>query len=111
MSLEPREEPPTRCRARNKRVWASVARDPGVVTEELFAEALRRDPEQRRLWVMRVDGHPDPLKHIGASIKGHGVSVILVLDFIHVLEYLWKRPTAFMLPALSRPKRGSLSEP
>ena len=28
-------------RARNKRVWASVERDPGVVTEELFEEAAR----------------------------------------------------------------------
>ena len=46
-----------RARARNKRVWASVERDPSVVTAELFAEAQRRDPEQRRPWVMLVDGH------------------------------------------------------
>jgi hypothetical protein len=96
MGLEAQDEPLTR--ARNKRVWASVARDPGVVTEELFAEALRRDPEQRRVWVMLVDGHPDQLKHIRASIKRHGVEVTLVLDFIHVLEYLWKAAYCFHPP-------------
>jgi hypothetical protein len=69
-----------------------------VVTEELFAEALRRDPEQRRVWVMLVDGHQDQLKHIQASIKRFGVSVILVLDFIHVLEYLWKAAYCFYAP-------------
>ncbi len=46
-----------RARAQNKRVWASLERDPAEVTEELFQEALRRDPEQRRVWAMLVDGH------------------------------------------------------
>ncbi len=30
-------------RARNKRVWASVEREPQAVTNEVFQEALRRD--------------------------------------------------------------------
>ena len=99
MGLEAEEPQSTpRPRARNKRVWASVERDPGVVTEELFAEAQRRDPEQRRPWVMLVDGHKDQLKHIRACIARYGVSVILILDFIHVLEYLWKAAYAFCAP-------------
>jgi hypothetical protein len=96
MGLEP--ETVARERVRNKRVWASVERDPGVVTEEIFAEALRRDPERRRPWVMLVDGHKDQLKHIRACITQFGVSVILILDFIHVLEYLWKAAYAFCAP-------------
>jgi hypothetical protein len=56
MGLE--EDPPSsRPRARNKRVRASVERDPGKVTEELFEEVHRRDPEHKRPWVMLVDGH------------------------------------------------------
>ncbi|MCP4288416.1 MAG: ISKra4 family transposase, partial [Gammaproteobacteria bacterium] len=88
----------SRPRPRNKRVWASVERDPGKVTEELFEEAHRRDPEQRRPWVMLVDGHKDQLKHILANIKHFGVEVILILDFIHVLEYLWKAAYCFHSP-------------
>jgi hypothetical protein len=41
-------------RARNKRVWASVQRKLQAVTEEVFQEALRRDPAKERPWVMLV---------------------------------------------------------
>ena len=91
-------ERPPRPRPRNKRVWASVQRACAVVTEELFAEALRRDPAKRRPWVMLVDGNKDQLKHIRSCMKHHGVSVTLILDFIHVLEYLWKAAYAFHAP-------------
>ncbi len=87
-----------RPRVRNKRVWASVEREPGVVIDELFAEAQERDPQQQRPWAMLVDGHEDQLKHIRASIKRYGVSVILILDFIHVLEYIWKAAYCFYAP-------------
>lgn len=94
------EEAPrqARPRVRHKRVWASVQRDHGVVIDELFAEAHARDPRQQRPWVMLVDGHQDQLKHIRASIKRYGVSVTLILDFIHVLEYLWKAAYCFHDP-------------
>ncbi|MCP4285210.1 MAG: ISKra4 family transposase, partial [Gammaproteobacteria bacterium] len=99
MGLEEDQNDSTpRPRPRNKRVWASVERDPGKVTEELFEEAHRRDPEQKRPWVMLVDGHKDQLKHISAKIKHFGVEVILILDFIHVLEYLWKAAYCFHSP-------------
>ena len=45
-------------------------------------EALRRDPERRREWVMLVDGHQDQLKHIRACMKRHHVALVLILDFI-----------------------------
>ncbi len=93
MNLEERQSTPPR--ARNKRVWASVERDHEVVCEEVFQEALRRDPEKRRTWVMLVDGHEDQLRHIHAYIRRHKVQVVLILDFIHVLEYLWKAAYCF----------------
>ncbi len=84
-----------RPRVRNKRVWASVEREPGVVIDELFAEAHERDPQQQRPWAMLVDGHEDQLKHIRASINRYDVRVLLILDFIHVLEYIWKAAYCF----------------
>lgn len=94
---EPLEKPqgPPAPRPQNKRVWASVERDLLNVTEEVFQEALRRDPEQKRPWVMLVDGQPQQLQGIKAAIRRHGVNVILILDFIHVLEYLWKAAYCF----------------
>ena len=111
MGLEEDEQDTSssRPRARNKRVWASVERDPGKVTEELFEEAHRRDPEHRRPWVMLVDGHKDQLKHIWANIKHFGVEVILILDFIHVLEYLWKAAYCFHDPG-SEPAEAWVAE-
>ncbi len=73
MNLEERQSTPPR--ARNKRVWASAERDHEVVCEEVFQEALRRDPEKRRTWVMPVDGHEDQLRHIHAYIRRHKVQV------------------------------------
>lgn len=87
-----------RPRPRNKRVWADVVDDPEVVTHRLFAEALRRDPIQRRRWVMLVDGDPRQLDRIEAAEEHFGVDVTMVLDFIHVLEYLWSASYAFHEP-------------
>ena len=60
-------------RGRNKRVWAgSVERSPEQVTEEVFQEALRRDPKRERPWLMLVDGHEEQLGQIGLAIDRHG---------------------------------------
>jgi hypothetical protein len=82
-------------RARNKRVWASLRRDAQAVTEEVFQEALRRDPQKRRPWVMLVDGQPQQLDRVRTCVEHHEVEVTLVLDFIHVLEYMWKAAHCF----------------
>ncbi len=79
-------------------MWASVERTPEEVTEEVFQEARRRDPEGKRPWVMLVDGHEGQLEDIHAAIERHGVEVTLILDFIHVLEYLWKAAWCFFAP-------------
>lgn len=90
-----REVPKKRPKIRNKRVWASVKKEAEEVIEEAFQEALRRDPEHRRQWVVLVDGDPYQEQRIRRCAAHHGVKVSLVLDFIHVLEYLWKAAWSF----------------
>jgi hypothetical protein len=97
VEVQKKEEVP-KVRARHKRVWASVERTPEQVTEEVLQEARRRDPEGKRPWVMLVDGHEGQLEDIHAAIEWHGVEVTLILDFIHVLEYLWKAAWCFFVP-------------
>jgi hypothetical protein len=77
-------------RANNKRVWASIANEPEQVLDEVINEARRRDPEQDRCWVMLLDGHQQQLRRVRATLRKHGIEATLVLDFIHVLEYLWR---------------------
>jgi hypothetical protein len=82
--------PKVRPHARNKRVWASVADPPERVTRDVFREAMRRDPQKKRPWVVLVDGDPNQIDRIKAQARRHHVAITLILDFIHVLEYLWK---------------------
>ncbi len=86
---------PFRTPIRNKRVWASVERDAEVVIEEAFLEALQRDPEQIRQWVILIDGLPHQIKLIKKLMKRLNVKATIVMDFIHVLEYLWKAAWCF----------------
>ncbi len=78
-----------RPRPTDKRVWASVEKNSRAVIREAFAEARRRDPEQRRRWVVLVDGEPTQLRAIKAEAKRASVKITILVDIIHVLEYLW----------------------
>lgn len=72
----------------NKRVWPSVEREPQTVIDELFDETLRRDPDRQQQWVVLVDGDHYQFARIQAAANRCQVSVIVVIDFIHVLEDL-----------------------
>lgn len=45
-----------RPRPEQKRVWASLEKTPEEVIEEVFAEAIHRDPMHKKHWVALVDG-------------------------------------------------------
>ena len=95
--LAPRDEreKEKRPRPRDKRVWASLAKEPEEVLAEAFAEAERRDPSHRKSWVALVDGNATQLKILNKLAGQHHVELTIVLDFIHVCEYVWKASLAF----------------
>jgi hypothetical protein len=95
--LRPEKAPPPRPRPRpeGKRVWASLAKAPEEVIAEAFLDAASRDPKRRKRWVVLLDGHVDQLARVRAAAKRHRVTVTIVLDLIHVLEYLWKAAYVF----------------
>jgi hypothetical protein len=78
-----------------KRVWASIEKEQEAVIEDLFSEALSRDPKKRKQWVCLVDGERRQLKRLRKAAKKHGVEMVVVLDIIHVIEYLWKAARVF----------------
>ena len=53
-----------RPRPTDKRVWASVEKSARSVIREAFDEALRRDPDRARRWVVLVDGEPKQLRAV-----------------------------------------------
>ena len=74
----------------NKRVWASIERKAKKVVEEGFQEALGRDPERQKRWVVLVDGDPKQLRWVKKAARRFRVEVTIVLDIIHVTQYIWK---------------------
>ena len=78
----------------DKRVWASVEQSPWKVIRAMFDEALRRDPDKRRRWVVLVDGEPRQLRAVKAEARRAGVKVTILLDVVHILEYVWKAARA-----------------
>jgi hypothetical protein len=78
-----------------KRVWASLEKTPEEVIEQAFEEAQRRDPAHEKQWVALVDGNATQLKILPEMAKKYGVDLTVVMDIIHVTEYLWKASTAF----------------
>lgn len=91
----PEAPAPTAPKARAKWVVASVIENPATVVARLFDEATRRDPDQQRPWVVLVDGNNHQIDVIKAEARRRGVDISLVVDFVHVLEYLWKAAWCF----------------
>jgi len=83
------DDPPPAPKAKAKWVTASVADDAAEVVGRVFDEAQRRDPGHKRRWVGLVDGNRHQIDCIEAQAERRKVSVAVVVDLIHVLEYLW----------------------
>jgi hypothetical protein len=81
-----------------KKLWASLEKSMKTVIEAGFAEGCRRDPEHQAEWVVVVDGDPTQIDYIEQAAKAAGVTVVLIVDIIHVLEYLWKAAKAWLHP-------------
>jgi hypothetical protein len=82
-------------RAKGKWLMASVACDAAAVIADIFAEAERRDPAHQRTWVALVDGNNHQIDRIKSEAKSRQVKIAIVVDLIHVLEYLWTAAWCF----------------
>ncbi|MDQ2750377.1 MAG: ISKra4 family transposase [Actinomycetota bacterium] len=83
------DAPPPAPKAGAKWVTASVVDHAAAVIAKVFDEAERRDPSHSRRWVALVDGNNHQIDRIEAEAKTRGADVAVVVDLIHVLEYLW----------------------
>jgi hypothetical protein len=90
-----RKGKPREPQARGKWLTASVTDDIPAVITAAFDEAERRDPGHKREWAVLVDGNSTQIEAITAETAARGVTVTIVCDLIHVLEYLWKAAWSF----------------
>jgi hypothetical protein len=85
-------------RAENKWCTASLVRSPEQVIADAFDQAQARDPKHLRPWVVLVDGARHQLDLITAESIRRGVTLHVLLDFVHVAEYVWAAAHTFHKP-------------
>jgi len=102
---------PREPRARGKWLTASVTDDIPAVIAAAFGEAERRDPAHDREWVVLIDGNNAQSEAVTAEAARRGVKVTIVIDFVHVLEYLWKAAWSFFDKGEPAARHGSPPRP
>jgi hypothetical protein len=86
---------PREPQARGKWLTASVTDDIPAVITAAFDEAERRDPQHKRERAVLIDGNNTQIEAVTAEAGRRGITVTIVIDFVHVLEYLWKAAWSF----------------
>ncbi len=81
--------------AANKWLTASVVEDAATVIGRVFDQAQRRDLDHQRTWVALVDGNRHQIDRIRHQAQRRGIHVHVVIDFVHVMEYLWSTAWSF----------------
>jgi hypothetical protein len=92
---------------RAKRLWASLQRTRKAVIHDLFEDALRRDPDHTKDWVVLVDGDWHQITCVQACARQFGVSLTIICDIVHVLKYLWKAGAVLQREELVAPWVGN----
>jgi hypothetical protein len=86
---------PPRPRPEKKRAWASLEKTPEEVIGEAFQEASYRDPAHKKNWVALVDGNKPQIRILRRMAKQKGIDLTIIVDVIHVIEYLWDAGRVF----------------
>jgi hypothetical protein len=82
-------------KASAKWLYGSVIDDAPDVIKRAFDQAEARDAGHHRPWVVLVDGARHQLDLIQAEAAVRGITIDIVVDFVHVLEYIWQAAWCF----------------
>lgn len=77
-----------------KRLGARLEQPMKAVIEAGFAEGVRRDPEHQAEWVALVAGDTTQIDYLQPAATPYGMTVVIILDILHALEYLCKAANA-----------------
>lgn len=74
-----------------ERTWltGSITDPPEQVITAAFDQAQARDPGHHRPWLALVDGARHQLDLLQQHAADRGIDLHILLDFIHVAEYVW----------------------
>jgi len=100
--LRPPGQPPRTPQALNKWYTCGITATCADVIALVMAEADRRDPGRERDWLALVDGNAHQIECFQAEAARRGKAITVLIDFIHVIEYLWKAALCFTPPGDTR---------
>jgi hypothetical protein len=84
--------------AENRWYACDITAGRDVTIGKIFDQADRRDPDHARTWIALVDGDIYQLGLFQAAAAARGITLVILVDLIHVLEYLWKAAWCFHRP-------------
>jgi hypothetical protein len=96
-------------KARSKWLVGSIATTSQQVIASVFDQATQRDPTHRRRWIVLVDGANHQLELIRAEAARRDVRIHILIDLIHVLEYLSAPRGALLYPPRSGERLEGIS--
>jgi hypothetical protein len=85
-------------RAQDRWYACDITAGRDVTVGKVFDQADRRDPDHLRTWIALVDGDIYQLGLFQAQAAARGITLVILVDFIHVLDYLWKAAWCFHPP-------------
>jgi hypothetical protein len=85
----------SRPKVQAKRVWANLSEDATHTINQAMSEVERRDPDKNTTLVGLVDGNEHQINCLEESAHASGRAICIIVDIIHVLEYLWTASRAF----------------
>jgi hypothetical protein len=74
---------------------AQITASRAATIAAVFDQAERRDPGHARPWIALADGDRHQIEVIRDQAAARGITVTILVDFIHVLEYLRKAAWCF----------------
>jgi hypothetical protein len=95
MGRAPGQAAPEGPRAANRWYIADITASCAETIAALFGHAERRDPGHARTWLALVDGANHQIGVITAEAAARDVEITILIDFIHVIGYLWKAAWCF----------------
>ena len=72
-----------------------MKKKPEEIIQEAFTEAQNRDPNHEKNWVALVDGNNTQINILRNIAKTQGIDLTIIVDVIHVIEYLWSAGRVF----------------
>ena len=84
----------------HKTLLPSLIKTTKEAIKDMLDEADRRDPEKVRETVCLLDGQEHQKEEVLGQAKQRNRLLVLILDIIHVIHYLWIAAKALRAPAL-----------